>query len=288
MGLIDNDGERMLPETHAGTLTYAEHVIRYLAAAPLVAGRRVLDIASGSGYGTHVLSQSAAHVTGVDVSSTAVEYAQQTYGTDNNEFHVGDATAIPLPDDSVDVVVSFETIEHLDDYGAFVAEVDRVLVDDGLFVLSTPNDTDAPQGNPFHTHQFVYDELVDLVRPRFAFVEPYFQAVWKAVMLAPASTLDAEGPFEAGLLNLCPLAPEQHLFFYLLCARRPVTESVEPLLALGEHHSYRQQQELFHVQAAALAEAASVATEAVDEVNALRRRLATVPPPRPHAKARRR
>ncbi|MCL2091177.1 MAG: class I SAM-dependent methyltransferase [Micrococcales bacterium] len=288
MGLIDNDGERMVPQTHAGTLTYAEHVTRYLAAAPLVAGRRVLDIASGSGYGTHLLSQSAAHVTGVDVSATAAAYAQETYGTDNNEFRVGDATAIPLPDDAVDVVVSFETIEHLDDYAAFVAEVDRVLVPDGLFVLSTPNDTDAPQGNPFHTHQFVHDELVGLVQPRFAYVEPYFQAVWKAVVLAPASTLDAEGPFEAGLLNLCPLAPEQYLFFYLLCARRPVTETVEPLLALGEHHSYRLMQEQYLAQATALNHAATVAADAVNEVNTLRRRLATAPPPRPRTKARRR
>ena len=288
MGLIDNDGERMVPETHGGTLTYAEHVTRYLAAAPLVAGRRVLDIASGSGYGTHLLSQSAAHVTGVDVSAQAVDYARRTYGTDNNEFHVGNATSIPLPDDAVDVVVSFETIEHLDDYAGFVAEVDRVLVDDGLFVLSTPNDTDAPQGNPFHTHQFVYDELVALVQPRFAHVEPYFQAIWNAVLLAPASTLGAEGPFEAGMLNLCPLGPEQYLFFYLLCSRHPVTDTVEPLLALGEHHSYRLLQQQYLAQAAALSHAATVAADAVNEVKALRRRLTTVPSPGPRGKARRR
>ena len=287
MGTIDNDGERMVPQVHGG-LMYAEHVTRYLAASPLVAGKRVLDIASGSGYGTHLLSQSAEHVTGVDVSDEAVAYAQKMYGTDNNEFHVGDATAIPLPDDSVDVVVSFETIEHIADYGAFVDEVDRVLVDDGLFVLSTPNDTDAPQGNPFHLHQFVYDELVDLVRPRFAHVEPYFQAIWKTVVLAPASVLGTEGPFEAGLLNLNPLSPEQYLFFYLLCARRPVTETVDPLVACGEHYSYRQMQEHYAAQATALEHAATVAADAVNEVNDLRRRLAGVPSPRPRGKARRR
>ncbi|MCL2091175.1 MAG: class I SAM-dependent methyltransferase [Micrococcales bacterium] len=266
MALIDNDGERMVPEVHAGSLLYAEHVTRYLAAAPLVTGRRVLDIASGSGYGTHLLSQSAAHVTGVDVSATAVAYAQEVYGTDNNEFRVGDAMAIPLADDAVDVVVSFETIEHVADYAAFVAEVDRVLAPDGLFVLSTPNDTEFVQDNHFHLHQFTYDELVDLVRPRFAHVEPYFQATWKSVVLAPASVLSVEGPVETGTLNLCPLAPEQYLYFYLLCARRPVTETVEPLHALGGHYSDR----VLHDQD--LAHAAAVA-----QVEALRRRLVGPP-----------
>ncbi len=270
MAMIDNDGERMVPEMHSGSLMYAEHVTRYLAAVPLVAGRRVLDVASGTGYGTHVLSQSAAHVTGVDISTEAVTYARQVYGTDNNEFHVGDATAIPLPDDSVDVVVSFETIEHVADYRAFVAEVDRVLVDDGLFVLSTPNDTEFVQDNHFHLHQFTYDELVDLVRPRFAHVEPYFQATWKTVALGPASVLSAEGPVDTGVLNLCPLAPEQYLYFYLLCARRPVDEVVEPLFALGGHYSDRVQRQQELALAAAVAEAAAVRREA-DE---LRRRLA--------------
>ena len=270
MAMIDNDGERMVPQMHAGTLMYAEHVTRYLAAAPLVAGRRVLDVASGSGYGTHVLAQSAEHVVGVDASAEAVAYAQKVYGTDNDEFRVGDATAIPMPDDSIDVVVSFETIEHVGDYEAFVAEVDRVLVDDGLFVLSTPNDTEFVQDNHFHLHQFTYDELVGLVRPRFAHVEPYFQATWKTVALAPASVLSAEGPVETGVLNLCPLAPEQYLYFYLLCARRPVHEVVEPLFALGGHYSDRVQ----HEQDLARAAAVTLADEARREAAALRQRLA--------------
>ena len=273
MAWIDNDGERMVPEVHAGTLLYAEHVTRYLAAAPLVAGRRVLDIASGSGYGTHVLSQSAEHVVGVDVSAEAVAYARDVYGTDNNEFHVGDATSIPLPDDSVDVVVSFETIEHVADYEAFVAEVDRVLTADGLFVLSTPNDTEFVQDNHFHLHQFTYDELVDLVRPRFAHVEPYFQATWKTVALAPASVLATEGPVETAVLNLCPLAPEQYLYFYLLCARRPVTEVVEPLFALGGHYSDRVQHEQELNHAATVVIAADARREAAE----LRQRLAAKP-----------
>ncbi|MDR3068673.1 MAG: class I SAM-dependent methyltransferase, partial [Cellulomonas sp.] len=258
MAMIDNDGERMVPQMHAGTLMYAEHVTRYLAAAPLVAGRRVLDVASGSGYGTHVLSQSAEHVVGLDASAEAVAYAQEVYGTDNNEFHVGDATAIPLPDDSVDVVVSFETIEHIDDYAAFVAEVDRVLTADGLFVLSTPNDTEFVQDNHFHLHQFTYDELVALVRPRFAHVEPYFQATWKTVALAPASVLATEGPADVGVLNLCPLAPEQYLYFYLLCARRPVHEVVEPLIALGGHYSDRAVHNLELAYTAAVTEVADL------------------------------
>jgi len=270
---IDGDGERMVPQLHAATLMYSEHVTRYLAALPLVAGKRVLDIASGSGYGTNLLAQSAAHVVGVDASQEAVTYATDVYGSDNSEFHVGDATSIPLADRSVDVVVSFETIEHLEDYRAFVAEVDRVLADDGVFLLSTPNDLEFVQDNHFHLHQFTYDELVGLVRPRFAHIEPYFQATWKAVLLAPLSMIDTEGPVDTAVLNLSPLSPEQTLYFYLVCSRSPVVETVEPLLALGGHYSDRVQRvnDLHHQAAVArVVQAEAALREAESALTVLR------------------
>jgi ubiquinone/menaquinone biosynthesis C-methylase UbiE len=280
MTTIDNDGERMVPAIHAGSLLYAEHTTRYLAATALVEGRRVLDIACGSGYGTHLLSQSAEHVVGVDVSPVAVSYASQTYGAGNNEFVVGDATAIPLPDDCVDVVVSFETIEHVASYGAFVAEVDRVLAPDGLFVLSTPNDAEFIQDNHFHLHQFGHDELLGLVRPYFTHVEEYFQATWKSVVLAPASALASEGPIDTGVLNLAPLGLDQYLYFYMLCSRRPVTETISPILALGSHYSDRlmRDKDLAAAQTVALASTLrQELAEARAELADLRRRAGSPP-----------
>lgn len=244
----EDHAERMVPELHRPSLLYAEHMTRYLAAQPLVAGKRVLDIASGSGYGSRLLADGAASVVGVDISTAAVEYARATYPRDNLEFRLGQATAIPLEDNSVDVVVTFETIEHVADYRGFLAEVDRVLAPDGLALVSTPNDLEFVEGNHFHLHEFVYEELLEVVGERFAHVEPYFQATWTVAALGRAAMFSQEGPIKAQVTNLAPLEAEKYLYFYLLCSRRPIDEVVQPLVGLGAHHSDRwlQQQALAH------------------------------------------
>src|ERR1700722_8417852 len=117
--LDDNGGERMVPES-ADTLTFWEHIYRYGFALHYVPGKRVLDIACGEGYGAASLQKAgAAQVIGVDVSESACSHARGKYGID---ARVGSAEKIPLPDKSVDVVVSFETIEHVRDPGRFLDE----------------------------------------------------------------------------------------------------------------------------------------------------------------------
>ena len=108
--LEDNAGERMVPET-SDRFTFWEHVYRYAFASRFVAGKRVLDIACGEGYGAAALQKAgASHVIGVDVSGDACVHALKRYGLDARP---GSGEQIPLADDSVDVVVSFETIEHV-------------------------------------------------------------------------------------------------------------------------------------------------------------------------------
>lgn len=235
----EDHSERMVPELHQPSLLYAEHYTRYLAAQPLVAGKRVLDIASGSGYGSHLLAQGATSVVGVDISSDAVEYATATYTRPNLEFRRGDATAIPLDDGSVDVVVTFETIEHVTDYRAFLAEVERVLAPDGIALVSTPNDIEFVEGNHFHLHQFVYDELLDLLGEWFPHREPYFQATWAVAAVGPQSMFSTAGPVEAAVVNLAPLQPDQYLYFYVVCSKRPVHEVIPSIVGFGAHHSDR-------------------------------------------------
>lgn len=118
-------GERFVPQCQ-GEIA-AEHYHRYFFASGFVAGKRVLDIASGEGYGTHILAQSAAHVTGVDISPEAVANATQKYAGDRIAFLQGSAATIPLPDAAVDVVVSFETLEHLSEQEDMLSEIRRVL-----------------------------------------------------------------------------------------------------------------------------------------------------------------
>lgn len=236
---LGKTGERMVPELHKGKLIYAEHLIRYLASQQLVDGKVVLDIACGSGYGTSLLAKTAKTVYGVDIDADTVAYAQKHYGAQNITFKVGDGERIPLDDNSVDVVVTYETIEHIPDYKKFMKEVSRVLRPDGLAIVSTPNDLEFAEGNHYHLHEFTEKELVSLVKKDFKYVDSYYQATWKHVAIGSATDLNAEDMSAIPLMNYAPVKPEEYLYFFLLCSNRVITEIVAPLAALGEHYSDR-------------------------------------------------
>jgi SAM-dependent methyltransferase len=149
----------MVPSA-ADANTFWEHILRYRFAAQFAAGKRVLDIACGEGYGSAgLVAAGAASVIGVDVSPEACEHARTCYKID---ARVGTAEAIPIPDTSVDVVVSFETIEHLQQPVIFIKECHRVLAPGGALIISTPNLTVYKQrtpNNPFHQHEMTLEEF---------------------------------------------------------------------------------------------------------------------------------
>jgi ubiquinone/menaquinone biosynthesis C-methylase UbiE len=236
---LADTGERMVPEFHAGKLIYAEHLIRYTVAQEIVRGKVVLDVASGSGYGAALLSEKAAHVYGFDADASAVAYAQAHYGSPKISFAVADAIALPLEDDSVDVVTTFETIEHIADFEAFMAEIKRVLKPGGLAIISTPNDLEFAEGNHFHLHEFVKDELLALVKRYFRYVEEYYQATWKYVAIDTMAAMKSDGPLVRPIVNSSPLKEEESLYFYFLCSNEKITDSIEPISAIGEHYSER-------------------------------------------------
>jgi len=229
----------MVPEYDRSGLVYAEHLTRYRAAEPFVKGKVVLDIASGSGYGTNLLSQGAKRVIGVDVDTAAVEYAKENFGAKNIEFKHGDATNIPLEDNAVDVVVTFETIEHVKDFKAFLREIDRVLKPDGVLLMSTPNDLEFAEGNHFHVHEFQYDELIGAIRPHFKVIDSYFQGTWKYVAIGGKELVGTAGEFSLPTTNYSPLEPAKYLYFYLVCSRIEIKQKLEAIGAMGEHYSDR-------------------------------------------------
>ena len=166
-------GERFLPSAR-GEL-WSEHWHRYHYVLPFVAGKVVLDCASGEGYGTALMASQAAQITGVDVSHDAVKHARATYATVRNCTYVcASATALPMADHSVDVVVSFETIEHVDAAAQlqFMAEIARVLRPDGLLIMSSPNKAEYTDkrhfDNTFHVREMYAQEFADLLTPHFA------------------------------------------------------------------------------------------------------------------------
>jgi len=171
-------GERYIP-TEQGEIRH-EHLHRYAWCVPLVAGKDVLDIACGEGYGSAMLSRRARSVQGVDISDEAVRHAEATYGhIANLQFKVGDAAKIPLPDDSVDVVVSFETIEHHDRHSEMLKEIRRVLRPRGGIVISSPNRVVyselAGHHNEFHVKELDFGEFDAVLREQFDSVKYFGQ-----------------------------------------------------------------------------------------------------------------
>jgi SAM-dependent methyltransferase len=185
--VIYNTGERMLPE-YSDADTFWEHIHRYRFAAKQVRAKRVLDIASGEGYGcSALLSAGAKSVIGIDIDALACARAARKYKID---VRVGNAEAIPIETGSIDVVVSFETIEHVQNPDRFVREISRVLTPDGLLIISTPNkNLYSPPGkvpNPYHCSEMGPEEFQALLHSAFAKISLFGQrphsAKWWSLM----------------------------------------------------------------------------------------------------------
>src|SRR5712675_3481199 len=136
--LAEFTGERVIPgKVDADLLN--EHMARYAFAARLSRRKQVLDAGCGAGYGSAELARAAAGVLGVDNSAEAVAFARAEYAAPNLRFEEADCLALPPADGSIDLVVAFEVIEHLEDWRGFLLEARRVLAASGQFIVSTPN-----------------------------------------------------------------------------------------------------------------------------------------------------
>ncbi len=160
-------GSGRLPEMNWKTIVEQIHIERYRFALTHIRGS-VLDIACGIGYGSHILGQEGRMVVGVDVSAEAVAQANATFRTEHVSFEKTDGGALPFVNDRFDSIVSFETIEHVDDPKAFLVELRRVLRPGGTLVISTPNKRFHSFGkpspwNPFHTVEYNPEDFYALL-----------------------------------------------------------------------------------------------------------------------------
>jgi 2-polyprenyl-3-methyl-5-hydroxy-6-metoxy-1,4-benzoquinol methylase len=167
-------GERTLPDVPEENYWFRRHEVVYDWIADRVAGRRVVDLACGEGYGSARLARTAASVVGVDANPEAFEHARLKYTAANLSF---ERTMVELWDGDADCVVFLQTIEHVPDPDGMLERIRTLIGADGVAFVSTPNVlTLAPKGaersgNPWHVREYRPQEFRALCDAHFGRVE---------------------------------------------------------------------------------------------------------------------
>lgn len=210
----------------AGRLSpyWGEHAARYVFALPFVENKTVLDIACGTGYGIGLLRSTAKFVTGVDIDPVAANEAKAECG-DNGAVLLGNGLGLPFADGTFEVITSFETLEHLHERFAFLAELKRVLTADGTLILSTPNanyslPVNGVPANPFHIHEYEPDELRAELEEHFSVGQFLGQDLDASIRVSPFFEGQKRMPNDIGtqarlfgwkVFNKIPVGPRESL-----------------------------------------------------------------------------
>ena len=229
-------GERFTPEC-VREISY-EHWHRYAFARALASGRRVLDAACGEGYGSAQLAQVATNVLGIDIDAATIAHAQSRYGAHANlRYLQADVTALDaLPDRSFDLIVSFETLEHVHAQERLLDGFARLLADGGVLLVSTPDKLHYNAGaeaNPFHVRELHRGEFEALLAARFPARRLYAQ---KLLFQSALWALDGEAHgVQAGVQdgeNLREGLAYPPLYYVAACARDAQELAALPALSL--------------------------------------------------------
>jgi SAM-dependent methyltransferase len=215
-------GERLIPgEVDIDLLN--EHMARYHFAVRLARGKRVLDAGCGAGYGSAELADVAESVTAIDIAAEAVEYARAHYALPNLTFERASCVELPFADGGFDLVVAFEVIEHLENWREFLKEVRRVLAPSGQLIVSTPNrlyytESRGTEGaNPFHVHEFDFEEFNRELREFFPHVSMFLENHIEGVTFQPHES----GHTVETRVDAAEPVPDESHFFIAVCAHRP-------------------------------------------------------------------
>lgn len=168
------------PEEHDPRFV-AQHLSAYEFVKPYAVGQRILEVGFGHGYGANYLAEMAREVVGVDLAPGNIPRAAAEYQRPNLRFHHMDATQLNFPNNSFDVVCSFQVIEHIPEslLSRYLSEMSRVLQPSGVCCISTLNLAhNMKPGKPYeklvyHEKEFTAPELEVLLKRAFPVVEMY-------------------------------------------------------------------------------------------------------------------
>ena len=228
-----------------------EHHHRYLVATRYCADCDVLDVACGEGYGSALLGRVAHRVLGVDLDAETVAFARRNYGSPHVLFQRGDAADLELEPNSFDVVVSFETLEHLTDHDGFLTGIRRVLRPGGLFIVSSPDreiytEFDRHE-NKFHLRELDRREFKALLQKSFAHVVVFEQEAIMGSVIGPEGGETASwstfSTRDGGVYDATDGAPRAH-YLLALASDGPLPSGKLSLLQDLASAKEAQQQEI--------------------------------------------
>jgi SAM-dependent methyltransferase len=220
-------GERFIPGKGGAQITY-EHLHRYLFAARWARGKRVLDVATGAGYGAALLARCARLVYAMDIDEGAIRFARGAWSESNLTFFQADATRMPLRSASVGLAIAMEVLEHLEDQEGLVREIARVCSPEGIALISTPNKASYSDArgysNPFHAHEFYRDDFLSLVGRYFPRVRLLFQQVRAGSLItSDATDADLHQIITSPMPDNCGPIVEP-MYFLAICSHQELSE----------------------------------------------------------------
>lgn len=241
-------GERYVPELTADSEISIFHMQRYASALKFCEGKNVLDAACGEGYGSNMISGVAKSVIGIDISKEAIDNATKRYGKENLKYINASVEKLPLEDNSIDVVISFETIEHVNKevQNQFVEEIKRVLRKNGILIMSSPdkrNYSDIPNfHNEYHVCEMYRDEFYSMMNNKFSFVDIYYQGLYSDAYIKNEKSKRCTTEFT----NIQISNEEEDRAEYILavCSDEKQTKSLESSVLDNANFYYKQRDEL--------------------------------------------